>query len=388
MTAEVAPADSYFPGYGDRAYSVEHYELGLDYSLEANRLTARAVIEAVALTDLDLIRLDLHELKVTKVSVEGYRVTKFSQARGKLLVRTATPIPEGQRFRLRIGYGGRPRPVPDGGDDMGWEELADGVIVAGQTHGAPSWFPCNDRPDDKASYRIKITVPNSYYAVANGSLVGRHRGAGASTWEYDQPEPMAAYLATVHIGRYVERRLDASVPMTVVVPEARLAGVHRRLRAAGRDADAVRAALRSLPVRRVHRRRHRRRAGDPARGPGPVGVRLELPHRRLGQRAAGRPRAVPPVVRQQPDRRRVARHLAARGLRLLLRVAVVRGVRGTDRRRSAPASTGTVWRVCRRTCCWAIPVRTTCSTTASTSGAHCCCTRSVAPSATSRSSGC
>ena len=225
MTAAEAPPDSYFPGYGDRAYSVEHYELGLDYSLQSNRLTARAVIDAVALTDLDHVHLDLHELEATKVSVEGNRVIRFSQGKGKLLIRTATVIPEGQRFRIRVGYAGRPQPVPDGGDDMGWEELADGVIVAGQTHGAPSWFPCNDRPDDKASYRIKVTVPNAYHVVANGTLIARRRGAGASTWEYHQPEPMAAYLATVHIGRYVERRLEASVPMSVVLPETRLDGM-------------------------------------------------------------------------------------------------------------------------------------------------------------------
>ena len=32
------PADPYFPAYGDRTYSVEHYDLGLDYSLESNQL--------------------------------------------------------------------------------------------------------------------------------------------------------------------------------------------------------------------------------------------------------------------------------------------------------------------------------------------------------------
>ena len=236
MTVTNDPADPYFPAYGDRTYSVEHYELGLDYSLESNQLTARAVIDAVALTDLDQLRLDLHELKVTKVSVEGNRVAKFSQSKGKLVVRVANRIPEGEAFRLRIGYTGRPKPVPDGDDEMGWEELADGVIVAGQTHGAPSWFPCNDRPDDKASYRIKVTVPNAYHVVANGTLVERRRGAGASTWEYDQPEPMAAYLATVHIGRYVERRLESSVPMSVVLPPS---GLDRLSDAFGRQPEMM-----------------------------------------------------------------------------------------------------------------------------------------------------
>jgi aminopeptidase N len=102
---------------------------------------------------------------------------------------------------------------------MGWEELADGVLVAGQTNGAASWFPCNDRPSNKASYRFAVTTPSAYYVVTNGSLVTRRRGASTTTWVYDQPEPMATYLATLHIGRYVSRVVPtAPVPTTAVLP--------------------------------------------------------------------------------------------------------------------------------------------------------------------------
>ncbi len=52
------------------------------------------------------------------------------------------------------------------------------------------------------------------------------------------------------------------------------------------------------------------------------------------QRAADRPRTGAPVVRQLGDRAAVARHLAARGLRLLRGVVVVR----TQRRPAAPTS--------------------------------------------------
>ena len=102
VTPDQRPADPYFPAYGDRSYAVEHYDLGLDYSLESNQLTARAVIDAVA---ADRPRpscvLDLHELKVTKVSVEGNRVAKFSQSKGKLVrARSRTASPPGERFRL------------------------------------------------------------------------------------------------------------------------------------------------------------------------------------------------------------------------------------------------------------------------------------------------
>jgi aminopeptidase N len=86
---------------------------------------------------------------------------------------------------------------------VGWEELTDGVLVAAQPCGAPSWLPCNDRPDDKASYRFAITVADGYRVVANGVPAGRERRSGRTTWRYVQAQPMAPYLAVLHIGRYV-----------------------------------------------------------------------------------------------------------------------------------------------------------------------------------------
>ena len=88
------------------------------------------------------------------------------------------------------------------------------------------------------------------------------------------------------------------------------------------------------------------------------------------RRAADRPRTGPPVVRQFGHRQAMAAHLAARGLRLLRRVAVV----GALRRAHAPTSgrgiTTSGWPIRRRTCCWPTPDRATCSTTGCTSAAR------------------
>ena len=215
--------DDYFPEYGDASYDVLHYDLRLVYRVEGNHLEGRAELRAVAREDLDVIRLDLHGFDVSKVRLDVVPVAKYAHKRGKLRVRTKKPIAAGQEFLLTVRYDGSPRPVSDGSDGMGWEELTDGVLVAGQTNGAPSWFPCNDRPSNKASYRIEVTAASPYRVVANGQLVSRHQGAGRTTWVYLQPEPMATYLATVQIGRYVAREVpDAPVPMTAALPGKRL----------------------------------------------------------------------------------------------------------------------------------------------------------------------
>ena len=87
-----------------------------------------------------------------------------------------------------VKYAGAPTTLIDKHHgDAGWEELDDGVIVAGQPHGAPTWFPCNDRPDDKASYSITVTTAADYTVVANGELEPRRSGGSSTvTWRYEQ----------------------------------------------------------------------------------------------------------------------------------------------------------------------------------------------------------
>ena len=225
MSGPSLERDDYFPRYGDLSYDVLHYDLRLDYRVDGNHLDGRAELHAVALTDVDELHVDLQGLTVSKVRLDTVPVAKFSVRGGKLVVRTKRVIEAGDEFRLVIRYGGRPRPIPDGDGGMGWEELTHGVLVAGQTNGAASWFPCNDRPTNKAGYRIEVTTASPYYVLANGRLISRRAAAGDTTWVYEQAEPMATYLATVQIGRYDAREIpEAPVPMTAVLPEGSQAG--------------------------------------------------------------------------------------------------------------------------------------------------------------------
>ncbi len=79
---------------------------------------------------------------------------------------------------IAVRYGGTPgRSTPHWGD-VGFEELTEGVLVAGQPNGAASWFPCDDHPSAKASYSIRISTESPYYALANGELVSKRARAG------------------------------------------------------------------------------------------------------------------------------------------------------------------------------------------------------------------
>ncbi len=216
-----APIDDYLPENGNHGYRVSRYELDLDYKVESNRLTGKAKITAVTTAPVDKLTFDLGPaLEATKVSVNGARSVKFKQRAAKLEVTPSKPLASGAALVVSIQYGGSPEPIDGFWGEVGWEELTEGSIVASQPNGAASWFPCDDHPVSKASYGITITTDSPYFAVANGTLVSKRTRSSRTTWVYEQPEPMATYLATIQIGPY-DQHTTASEPveMKAVIPK-------------------------------------------------------------------------------------------------------------------------------------------------------------------------
>lgn len=223
-----AAGDAYFPQHGDVTYDVEHYDLVLDYQVDSNHLAGRATLSCRARQGTSRLALDLHGLRISKVTVDGTTPAKFRHRAGRLHLQLAEPLLPGQAFEVVVTYSGRPSTVPGVGGGAGWEELTDGALVAAQPDGAPAWFPCNDRPSSKASYRITVATPAAYTTVANGILVERRQTASRVVWEYEQAQPMATYLATLQIGRYTSWRLEGSaVPMVVHAPGRLTAAANR-----------------------------------------------------------------------------------------------------------------------------------------------------------------
>ncbi|MDR3662288.1 MAG: M1 family metallopeptidase [Mycobacterium sp.] len=213
--------DPYLPAVGNFGYRVSRYELNLEYKVESNRLTGTATITAVTLASLKSFSLDLSDaLNVAKVEVNGRRPAKYRSGDGKLHIALAAELPAGAALTVTVRYGGNPQPIKSTWGTVGFEELSEGVLVAGQPNGAASWFPCDDHPGDKASYRIQISTDSPYRVVANGVLVSRKSRAAQTTWIYELAEPTSTYLITLQIGRYEAVRMTKSpVPMSAALPQ-------------------------------------------------------------------------------------------------------------------------------------------------------------------------
>jgi aminopeptidase N len=198
--------DAYYPLEGNGGYDVGHYDLALNYNPKANVLHATARITARATKNLSRFDLDLKQLKVSSVKVNGKKA-RYTRKGQELVVTPRKGLRKGTRFNVTVVYGGTPKPIsrPDIGT-FGWIKTPDGAYVVSEPDAASTWFPSNDHPQDKATYTYRVTVPKGTQVLSNGEPGGSRTKAGKSTYIWNQRSPMASYLAMLAIGKFQVKR--------------------------------------------------------------------------------------------------------------------------------------------------------------------------------------
>lgn len=201
--------DSYTGVEFNLGFSVTHYDLELIYRVEPNLLSGTAHLHISVDEDLERLTLDLGgAMAARRISANsGIKISRFRQSGGKVRISFADTIEQGTDFILTIRYGGNPRPIRTAWGEIGWEETESGALVASQPNGAPSWFPCDDTPSEKATYDIRITADNPFVVVSNGKLVSKKAQNSTTAWHYKVASPMATYLATIQVGEFTKFNL-------------------------------------------------------------------------------------------------------------------------------------------------------------------------------------
>jgi aminopeptidase N len=209
--------DPYYPDDGNGGYDVARYELNLSYDPAARFLRSTATITATATQDLSRFNLDLHGLHVRSVTVDSEPAGILRDGAHELVITPSEPLRKGTRFRVRVRYDGVPSTVHDTAfGDNGWTVSASGgAFTAGEPHSASTWYPVNDHPGDKATFRLAARVPDQWGVVSNGVPVSKWSEGGWTTYGWASKYPMAPYLTTIGIDkwRYVERKLADGTPV-------------------------------------------------------------------------------------------------------------------------------------------------------------------------------
>ena len=244
--------DSVYPAVGDPGVDALHYTLDLSWDDRSVQLTATETVLFRATQAADHVQLDLaRQLSPGHVWLDGTAVS-FRHDTKDLVV--DAPVTAGSRHVLQLTYAGTPEPVtaPTDRTDFsttGWTVARDGTVWTMQEpFGAYSWYAVNDQPSDKAFYDVTIHAPRGQVGVSNGTLVSRRTTGGRTTTRWHLPEPAAAYLITIAIGRFTETTDTGphGLPISYWTPTGRPA-ILRKVRYAPQAVDYLEGLVGRYP---------------------------------------------------------------------------------------------------------------------------------------------
>lgn len=188
-------------------FDVSYYRLDLDLREMASEwlrgeLTAELQVTA---GPLDTLLFDLHDNLVVDSAFVAGRPVAFVQDWYDLRILPETPLTTNQRVDVRIRYQGHPVETGEVAFTFGMRDGINTVWTLSEPFGAREWWPCKDRPDDKAdSLDVIVHVPEPMFVTSNGVLVAnRIDEDGSRTFHWKHRYPITTYLVCVNATNYV-----------------------------------------------------------------------------------------------------------------------------------------------------------------------------------------
>lgn len=210
---------------------VQHYRFEIEMNDKSDTISGKAIISIKFTKATDHFSLDLTPvsggtgMQVTNI-VEGensndtldFSYPKIKGIEPKLVVQLKRPSSQNEVKKITIWYHGKPK---------------DGLIISKNKFGdrtffgdnwpnrAHNWIPCNDRPDDKASFEFIVTAPSQYQVISNGIKKDERKLDGNKTvTHWIEDVPLSTKVMVIGVARFAINEYSdspANVPVSAWV---------------------------------------------------------------------------------------------------------------------------------------------------------------------------
>ena len=181
------------------AFDVQDYSIAIDVPDSGATIHATTTLTIARRAPADTLPLDLLDLTVARVRVDG-RDARFRQTANGVAVPLRRSTGASRAFTVAVDYGGA---------------VKDGLIVHRDSAGrwtyfgdnwpdrARHWIPSIDHPSDKATVTWRVTAPSSQTVIANGRLVSKRAvtrgGRTATEWTWRESQRIPVYLMVIGV---------------------------------------------------------------------------------------------------------------------------------------------------------------------------------------------
>ncbi|RPD49897.1 M1 family peptidase [Hymenobacter sediminis] len=165
---------------------------------------------------LDAKGFDVKAVELLNGGKKGKEL-KFGYDKKRLTISLDRQYLRTEQYQVRIQYVAKPNELPKGGSEaitedkglyfinpLGTEkDKPRQVWTQGETEGSSCWFPTIDRPNQRMTQEISLTVENGLKTLSNGLLIASRRNPdGTRTDVWKQSLPHAPYLAMLAVGDF------------------------------------------------------------------------------------------------------------------------------------------------------------------------------------------
>ncbi|MBU1100436.1 MAG: M1 family metallopeptidase [Bacteroidetes bacterium] len=193
------PADYYTNN--QTKIDVQHYSMEIELFPSDKVIKGNIVISGIV-TEPKPDRIDLNfydNMNISKISINGINAD-YSHSKTTLSIELEEM--ESEKFEIAIEYEGSPRSLYFGSFNFKEYKNEPVVYTINEPIFASTWYPCNDLPNDKATYDITIINDSSFVSVSNGSLIDTRDEGSKRFYHWRTNYPTSSYLVAIYSAKY------------------------------------------------------------------------------------------------------------------------------------------------------------------------------------------
>jgi len=160
---------------------------------------------------LDAKVFDIHSIKVNGKSLE------YDYNQSQITIQLDRVYTRNEAFAIDLAYTAKPNEGPSSGSqaiqsdkglffinpDNSNKFKPQQIWTQGETENSSRWFPTIDKPNERCSQEVYVTVQDKFQTLSNGLLLSSKKNADGTRTDYwKQEKPHAPYLFMLGIGEY------------------------------------------------------------------------------------------------------------------------------------------------------------------------------------------
>ena len=219
-TSEINRSDTLpvYNGTYERAHDLLHTKLEIAFDWENEHVLGKAHLELSPIyyvsdqLELDAVGFDIHS-----ITGENGRNLSFKYDSTKIFITLDKQYKRGEKYNVIIDYTAKPSNTKEGGSaaitsDKGLFFInpkndniykPQQIWTQGETENNSKWFPTIDKPVERCSQEILITVQDRFTTLSNGKMINSKKNAnGTRTDHWKQEKSHTPYLFMMAIGEY------------------------------------------------------------------------------------------------------------------------------------------------------------------------------------------